>query len=50
MWNKPIFMGQFKDFKINNEIFIRPLIDSKWLAGTVMEVDGINDWKEKLKK
>lgn len=51
MWNKPIFMGQFKDFKINNEaIFIRPLIDSKWLAGTVMEVDEFNDWKEKLKK
>ncbi len=51
MWNTPIFMGQFKDFKINNEaIFIRPLIDSKWLAGTVMEVDEFNEWLEKLKK
>lgn len=51
MWNKPIFMGQFKDFKIGNDaIFIRPLIDSKWLAGTVMEVDEFNEWKEKLER
>lgn len=51
MWNEPLFMGKFQDFKIGNEaIFIRPLIDSKWLAGTVMEVNEFDEWKEKLKK
>lgn len=49
MWNSPIYMGAFKDFKLEEEeVFIRPLIDSKWLAGTVLTAKEYNEWKQKL--
>ena len=49
MWNKPIFMGHFKDYMIEEEeIFIRPLIDSKWIAGTVLNKKEYSDWKLQL--
>lgn len=49
MWNTPLYMGVFKDFIMNEEeIFIRPLIDSKWLAGTVLTSEEFIDWKNKL--
>mgnify|MGYP003458775792 FL=1 len=49
MWNKPLYMGEFKNFTLNEEeIFIRPLIDSKWLAGTVLTKQEYEDWKIKL--
>ena len=51
MWNEPIYMGKFKNFKADeNEFFIRPLIDSKWIAGTVMSKNDFLVWKEKLVK
>lgn len=51
MWNTPLYMGKFKDFVINQEqIFIRPLVDSKWLAGTVLTAEEFVDWKTKLEK
>ena len=51
MWNEPLYMGKFKDFIITeNEIFIRPLIDSKWIAGTVLTSEEFTDWKNKLEK
>lgn len=49
MWNKPLYMGPFKDFKLTEkEIFIRPLIDSKWLAGMVIDEIEYHEWKQKL--
>lgn len=51
MWSNPIYMGSFKDFSLNHEeIFIRPLMDSKWLAGTVMSKIEYLEWIQKLKK
>ncbi len=49
MWNKPLYMGPFKDFILSEkEIFIRPLIDSKWIAGMVLNEEEYDDWKKKL--
>lgn len=49
MWSKPIYMGAFKDFKLEEkEVFIRPLIDSKWIAGTVLTAKEYEEWKQKL--
>lgn len=49
MWNIPLYMGKFKNFTMTEkEIFIRPLIDSKWLAGTVLTAEEFVDWKNKL--
>ena len=49
MWNKPLFMGCFKDFNLSHEeIFIRPLIDSKWIAGTVLTSKDYYEWKTQL--
>lgn len=49
MWNQPIYMGAFKNFVLSEkEIFIRPLVDSKWIAGMVLNEKEYYDWKEKL--
>lgn len=49
MWNQPLYMGPFKDFKLTEkEIFLRPLIDSKWIAGMVLDENEYYDWKQKL--
>jgi hypothetical protein len=51
MWSNPIFMGSLKDIPAleDKEYFLRPLIDNKWFAGTVLKYSDLVDWIIKLK-
>ena len=51
MWSDPIFIGALDSIPELNEkdYFIRPVIDDKWLAGSIMSYSDILIWIDKLK-